>query len=86
MNYAEAEKLLKGCGQEHVLAYWKKLNKKEQEALLAQIATIEPKSVKYCQSALAKGAEVPDSSKGKAPKVAVLFDYKYYCVIACYST
>ena len=72
MNYAEAEKLLKGCGQEHVLAYWKKLNKKEQEALLAQIATIEPKSVKYCQSALAKGAEVPDSSKGKAPKVAVL--------------
>ena len=72
MNYAEAEKLLKGCGQEHVLAYWKKLNKKEQEALLAQIATIDPKSVKYCQSALAKGAEVPDSSKGKAPKVAVL--------------
>ena len=72
MNYAEAEKLLKGCGQEHVLAYWKKLNKKDQEALLAQIATIEPKSVKYCQSALAKGAEVPDSSKGKAPKVAVL--------------
>ena len=48
------------------------LNKKEQEALLAQIATIDPKSVKYCQSALAKGAEVPDSSKGKAPKVAVL--------------
>ena len=72
MNYAEAEKLLKGCGQEHVLAYWKKLNKKDQEALLAQIATIEPKSVKYCQSALAKGAEVPDSSQGKAPKVAVL--------------
>ena len=72
MNYAEAEKLLKGCGQEHVLAYWKKLNKTEQAALLQQIATIDPKSVKYCQSALAKGAEVPDSSKGKAPKVAVL--------------
>ena len=72
MNYAEAEKLLKSCGQEHVLAYWKKLNKTEQTALLAQIATIDPKSVKYCQSSLAKGAEVPDSSKGKAPKVAVL--------------
>ena len=72
MNYAEAEKRLKSCGQEHVLAYWKKLNKTEQAALLQQIATIDPKSVKYCQSALAKGAEVPDSSKGRAPKVAVL--------------
>ncbi|MBQ8125458.1 MAG: UDPGP type 1 family protein [Kiritimatiellae bacterium] len=72
MNYAEAEKRLKSCGQEHVLAYWKKLNKTEQTALLQQIATIDPKSVKYCQSALAKGAEVPDSSKGRAPKVAVL--------------
>ena len=72
MNYAEAEKLLKSCGQEHVLAYWKKLNKTEQAAFLQQIATIDPKSVKYCQSALAKGAEVPDSSKGRAPKVAVL--------------
>ena len=72
MNLAEAEKMLRGCGQEHVLAYWKKLGKKEREALLAQIATIEPKNVKYCREALARGAEVPDSSKGKAPKVAVL--------------
>ena len=72
MNYAEAEKVLKSCGQEHVLAFWKKLSKKEREQLLAQIATIEPKNIKYCQNALAKGAEVPDSSKGKAPKVAVL--------------
>ena len=47
MNLAEAEKMLRGCGQEHVLAYWKKLGKREREALLAQIATIEPKNVKY---------------------------------------
>ena len=72
MNYAEAEKTLNSCGQGHVLSFWKKLSKKSQESLLAQIATIEPKSVKYCQGALSKGAEVPDSSKGKAPKVAVL--------------
>ena len=72
MNYAEAEKMLKGCGQEHVLAYWKKLSKKEQAALLEQIATIEPKNVRYCQSALKAGGAVADSSKGKAPKVAVL--------------
>ena len=72
MNYAEAEKMLKKCGQEHVLAYWKKLNKKEQAALLEQIAKIEPKNLAYCQQALKAGADVPDSSKGKAPKVAVL--------------
>ena len=72
MNLEEAKKLLAKCGQEHVLAYWGKLGKKEREALLAQIATIEPANVKYCQEALEKGAEVPDSSKGKAPKVAVL--------------
>ena len=72
MNYAEAEKTLKGCGQEHVLAYFRKLAKKDQSALLAQIATIEPKNVRYCQAALASGGAVADSSKGKAPKVAVL--------------
>jgi len=72
MNYANAEKLLKSCGQEHVLAFWKKLGKADREALLKQVATIDPKSLKACAAALAKGAEVPDSSKGKAPKVAVL--------------
>ena len=72
MTYAEAEKMLAKCGQSHVLAYWKKLGKKEREELLEQVAKIDPKNVKYCQEALKKGAEVPDSSKGKAPKVAVL--------------
>ncbi len=72
MNYAEAEKMLKKCGQEHVLAYWKKLGKKEREGLLAQIATIDPKDLAHCRAALATGAEVPDSSKGVAPKVAEL--------------
>ena len=82
MNYAEAEKMLNKCGQGHVLAFWKKLSKKNQESLLAQIATIEPKNVKYCQDALSKGAEVPDSSKGKAPKVAVLKGKKLADAIA----
>ena len=72
MNYTQAEKMLKSCGQEHVLAYWKKLSKKEQGELLEQIAKIEPESVKYCQSALKAGGAVADSSKGKAPKVADL--------------
>ena len=72
MNYAQAKKLLEGCGQDHVLAYWKKLSKKEQGELLEQIAKIEPKNVKYCQSALKAGGAVADSSKGKAPKVAEL--------------
>lgn len=72
MNYAQAEKVLKNCGQEHVLAYWKKLAKKERTLLLEQIATIEPKSLAHCQSALKTGGSVADSSKGKTPKVAVL--------------
>ncbi len=72
MNYEQAEKLLKTCKQEHVLAHWKKLGKQEREALLAQVATIDPKSLAYCQQALKSGMEAVDSSKGKAPKVAVL--------------
>ena len=72
MTYEEAAKVLKKCGQEHVLAFWDKLKAKEREALLAQIATIDPKSVAYCAKTLATGSQTPDSSKGKAPKVAVL--------------
>ncbi len=72
MNYVEAEKLLKKCKQEHVLAHWKKLGKAARAALLEQIATLEAKSLAQCQAALKTGADVPDTSKGKAPKVAVL--------------
>lgn len=73
MKFADAEKLLAGCGQEHVLEYWKKLSAKEREALLGQIAAIDPKSVKLCRASLGKGVtSAVDTSKGKAPKVAVL--------------
>ncbi|MBO6067276.1 MAG: UTP--glucose-1-phosphate uridylyltransferase [Kiritimatiellae bacterium] len=72
MTIQEAEKMLKSCGQEHVLKFYKKLKKAEQEALLKQIATIEPKNVKYCQAALKAGTAAIDNSKGTAPKVAVL--------------
>ena len=72
MNYTEAAKMLGECGQEHVLADFKKLSKRAQSELLGQIAKIEPKSVRYCQAALRAGGDVADSSKGKAPKVAVL--------------
>ena len=72
MNYAEAEKLLKSCGQEHVLAYWKKLAKDERKELLAQVAALDPKSLKRCAAALKTGGDTFDSSKGTAPKVAEL--------------
>ena len=72
MNYSQAKKMLKSCGQEHVLAYWNKLGKVERTALLDQVAKIEPTSVRYCQAALKKGGVAVDSSKGKAPKVAAL--------------
>ena len=72
MNYAEAKKMLDKCGQGHVLAWWKKLSKTGQKALLEQIAKIEPKSLAYCQKALKAGIAAVDNSKGRAPKVAVL--------------
>ncbi len=72
MNYTEAERLLKSCGQEHVLAYWKRLAKSERKELLAQVATIEPKSLKQCAAALETGGDRFDSSTGLAPKVAEL--------------
>ena len=53
MTIQEAEKMLKGCGQEHVLKFYGKLKKAEQTALLEQVAKIEPKNVKYCQAVLA---------------------------------
>ena len=72
MNYTEAKKMLDKCGQGHVLAWWKKLSKTGQKALLEQIAKIEPKSLAYCQKALKAGIAAVDNSKGRAPKVAVL--------------
>ena len=59
MNYAEAESLLKKCGQQQVLAHWPKLGKKDRESLLAQIATLDPKSLARCKKALAEGAVPP---------------------------
>ena len=72
MNRSQAEKLLKSLSQEHVLAYWNRLSKKDQAALLRQIESIDPDDVKRCRNALAKGGDAIDSSKGKAPKVATL--------------
>ena len=72
MKYEEAETMLKKCAQDHVLAFWSKLSKDEKAALLSQIETLDPKSVKRCAQTLQNGSETPDSSKGKAPKVALL--------------
>ncbi|MBR2065854.1 MAG: UTP--glucose-1-phosphate uridylyltransferase, partial [Kiritimatiellae bacterium] len=73
MNLAEAKKRLAACGQEHVLEYWKGISKSERSALLAQVAAIDPKSVKACAAALKGGvAAAVDTSRGLAPKVAEL--------------
>ncbi len=72
MTKEEAVKMLAKCGQEQVLDFWGELKAAEREALLAQIATLDPKSLAQCAKALTEAAEPPDSSKGKAPKVAVL--------------
>jgi len=72
MNYAEAEKMLKKCGQEHVLSCWARLSKSERAALLAQVAKIDPKDVARCRAALSAPAAAAANGGGVAPKVAVL--------------
>jgi len=72
MNYAKAVKMLKACGQDHVLNGWKGLAKKAQAELLAQIETIDPRELARCKAALDKGSVAADSSAGVPPKVAEL--------------
>ena len=67
MNFVEAEKKLKACGQEHLLAGWQKLSKKGREALLAQVEAIDPKEVARCQAEL-KAAEA--AAPGQTPAAA----------------
>ena len=74
MEYAKAEKLLKACGQEHLLSGWSELSKKAKDALLAQIATIDPEEIERCRAALCASAPAAAAvkSSGAAPKVATL--------------
>ena len=79
MNEQEARKILAANGQEHVLAFWKRLTKAERESLLDQIAAIDFKSVKRCAAILkaeiAGGksrAGAGAAGKPTAPKVAEL--------------
>ena len=72
MNYTQALEMLRSCGQEHVLDGWNRLGAKARRNLLSQVENIDPRNVKRCQDALKAGGAVADSSKGKAPRVAVL--------------
>jgi len=72
MTYEQAKKLLAKNGQEQVLQFWNQLSKTEQEALLAQIETIDFKELKRCASMLGVSAEVVKKGKPTAPKVAEL--------------
>ena len=63
MNYADAEKKLKACGQEHLVAGWSKLSKKGREALLAQVEAIDPKEVARCQAELKAAADPKTAAK-----------------------
>ena len=72
MNLKKAREVLATCGQEHILAFWNRLDAAGRKSLLSQIEKIDPASVERCAKALSCGAETPDTSKGKAPKVAVL--------------
>jgi UDP-N-acetylglucosamine/UDP-N-acetylgalactosamine diphosphorylase len=82
MNYAEALEKLTGCGQEHLLDYWKKLSKNERAVLLRQIESLNLDDLAYCRKSLAAKGDLPDSSKGKAPKVARLKGAAYNKALA----
>ena len=63
MTITEAKTLLETNGQGHVLAFWDKLNATEQEALLAQIATLDFTSIARMQGML-KDAGTPAAAGG----------------------
>lgn len=52
MTLAEAKNVLEANGQGHVLKFWDTLNGVEQEALLAQIATLDFAAIKRMQNML----------------------------------
>lgn len=54
MTYDEAKALLEANGQGHVLAHWARLEADAQQALLAQIATIDMQAIKRMQAMLAE--------------------------------
>lgn len=74
MNYESAAKILAKNSQEHVLAFWKKLSAAERRALLAQIESIDFKSVARMQATLSRKDEPAPARKAEPvpPKVAVL--------------
>jgi len=70
MKYDEARALLARHGQEHLLAFWKKLSAASRKELLAQIADIDFKELKRCQCVLAqRGVAAAKRGKPTAPRV-----------------
>lgn len=57
MNFDEAKALLEANGQGHVLNFWNQLDAAQQEALLAQIATIDFNSVNMTKNLLTAKSE-----------------------------
>ncbi len=55
MSYDEAKKILDEQGQGHVLKFWDELNDEQQASLLAQIESIDFRSVALKQDLLRKG-------------------------------
>jgi len=70
MDFAQAGKILKENGQEHVLRFWKQLGKASREALLAQIASIDFRALARMADLLSRRGEPPAKKRAPvAPKV-----------------
>ena len=60
MTLQEAQRILAGAGQSHVLAFWDRLDEAARARLLAQIAEIDWSAVDELRGVLAATAEPPD--------------------------
>lgn len=64
MDYETAKRYLDGHGQDHVFAFWPRLNAVQQGALLRQIGELDLDAVGRIRTLLAKPAAVPETGAG----------------------
>lgn len=71
MNYQQAKTILEQQGQGHVLKFWDTLNVSQQASLLAQIESLDFKTINQVQSLLKAGGETAQSAGAMTPAPVV---------------
>ena len=75
MTLEQANKKLAAHGQEHVLAFWKKLSPKSRKALLAQISTIDFNAIDRMRKMLKEPAKDSACAKRAEPKAPAVVEF-----------